>query len=54
MMKRNKQAVQLTAKTSLFITLARNHNYNAKALFVCFLLVIVILHKLLQLLNIPD
>lgn len=54
MMKRNKQAVQLTAQTSLFITLARNHNYNAKALFVCFLLVIVILHKLLQLLNIPD
>lgn len=54
MMKRNKQAVQLTAQTFLFITLARNHNYNAKALFVCFLLVIVILHKLLQLLNIPD
>lgn len=38
MMKRNKQAVQLTAQTSLFITLARNHNYNAKALFVCLLL----------------
>lgn len=37
MMKRNKQAVQLTAQTSLFITLARNHNYNAKALFASYL-----------------